>query len=272
LSASTVTEFVDTVERLPEESTAYALYVPETRPVAASEVSVFVALIVTEFQEFPEAPVMLARFVTVTVVFTRYAVPVSVLLTVTLWAGLTVSAPRVTVGAVTSSTVMVELAVAVTAGPWLLDVSRAPLAAKTGMTVPGSHPDTVTVRDEPESVPGLKVHPVAEPAFEKSPDATPVTDSENVSVYVNDVAEVGDDCDELNDDTVGGARSRTVENLTSPELPPCDSYHVPAAQSLLSNNASDRVRPTDRPTPFVPDLDCDTVVQSAPVHFRTPGE
>lgn len=86
------------------------------------------------------------------------------------------------VGGVTSTTVMVVLAVAAVAGPRLPDVSEAPLTAKTGMTVPGPHPDTVTVLVEPESEPGLKVHPVAEPAFEKSPDATPVTDSEKVSV------------------------------------------------------------------------------------------
>ena len=64
----------------------------------------------------------------------------------------------------------------------MFEVSSAPSAANTGMTVPGSHPETVTVLDEPESVPGLKVHPVAVPELEKSPDATPVTDSEKVSV------------------------------------------------------------------------------------------
>lgn len=240
--------------------------------MAARDTSVFAALIVAEFQRFPAAPVMLATFVTFTVDLTRYAVPVSVLLTVTLWAGLIVSEPRVTVGGVTSWTVIVVLAVAATAGPWLLDVSTAPFAAKTGMTVPGSHPVTVTVLDEPESVPGLKAQPEAVPELEKSPDVTPVTGSENVSEYVNDVAEVGEDCDEVNDETVGGVRSSTVENFTSPELPPSDEYHVPAAQSRLSNSASARVRPTDRPTPFVPDRDCETVVQSDPVHFRTPGE
>lgn len=77
----------------------------------------FAALIVAEFQRFPAAPVMLATFATFTVDLTRYAVPVSVLLTVTLWAGLIVSEPRVTVGGVTSWTVIVVPAVAAAAGP-----------------------------------------------------------------------------------------------------------------------------------------------------------
>ena len=85
-------------------------------------------------------------------------------------------------GGVTSTIVMVVLAVAAVAGPRLSAASEAPLPAKTGRTVPRLHPDTVTVLAEPESEPGLKLHPEASPAFEKSPDVTPVTDSEKVSV------------------------------------------------------------------------------------------
>ena len=58
----------------------------------------------------------------------------------------------------------------------------APLAAKRGITVPSVQPVTVTVRVEPESVPGLKAQPAAVPALVKSAAATPVTFLENVSV------------------------------------------------------------------------------------------
>ena len=85
-----------------------------------------------------------------------------------------------TVGAVTSR-VMVVVAVAADAGPVLPAASEAPAAAKTGMTVPPVVHVTVTVREAPESVSGAKVQ-VAVPLFEKSPIATPVTVSENVSV------------------------------------------------------------------------------------------
>jgi hypothetical protein len=60
--------------------------------------------------------------------------------------------------------------------------SVAPPAANSGITVPALQPVIVTVRDAPESVPGAKAHDAAVPVFEKSPAATPVTDSENVSV------------------------------------------------------------------------------------------
>ena len=86
-----------------------------------------------------------------------------------------------TLGAV-RSTVIVVVAVAADAGPVLVAVSLAPSAAKRGITVPSEQPDTVTVRDEPVSLPGAKLQPVAVPVFTKSPAATPVTDSENVSV------------------------------------------------------------------------------------------
>jgi hypothetical protein len=85
------------------------------------------------------------------------------------------------VGAVISRVIVVD-AVAADEGPLLPAASLAPFAAKRGMTVPLPQPDTVTVRLEPESVLGLNVQEVAVPAFEKSPDATPVTVSENCSV------------------------------------------------------------------------------------------
>ena len=98
---------------------------------------------------------------------------------------------------------IVVVAFASDAGPVFPAVSVAPLAANRGITVPAPQPDTVTVRDEPESVPGANEHPDAVPALLKSPDATPVTFSENVNVYVNDEAFVGDDCADENDDTDG---------------------------------------------------------------------
>ena len=115
----------------------------------------------------------------------------------------------VIVGAVSSRVIVVD-AVSADDGPVLLAVSLAPFTANRGVTVPSLQPLTVTVRDEPESVPGSNEHPVAVPVFEKSPEATPVTDSENVNEYVNDVEDVGVDCDEVNDDTVGAAASRVM--------------------------------------------------------------
>lgn len=87
----------------------------------------------------------------------------------------------VIVGAVVSR-VIVVVAVAAELGPVLPAASVAPFTANWGATVPSLQPVTVTVRDEPESVPGLNEQPVAVPVFKKSPEATPVTDSENVNV------------------------------------------------------------------------------------------
>jgi hypothetical protein len=86
-----------------------------------------------------------------------------------------------TVGAVTSR-VIVVLDVAAAAGPVLPAASLAPPTANSGTTVPAEQLVIVTVRDVPESVPGANAQPVAVPVFEKSPAATPVTDSENVRV------------------------------------------------------------------------------------------
>jgi hypothetical protein len=86
-----------------------------------------------------------------------------------------------TVGAVTSR-VIVVVAVAAEAGPVLPAASVAPPSAKTGMIVPSPQLVIVTVRDVPKSDPGANEQLVAVPEFEKSPAATPVTDSENVSV------------------------------------------------------------------------------------------
>jgi len=87
----------------------------------------------------------------------------------------------VIVGAVVSRVIVVD-AVAADDGPLFPTESVAPFAAKRGMTVPSPQPETVTARLEPESVPGLNVHDGAVPVLEKSPDATPVTDSENCNV------------------------------------------------------------------------------------------
>jgi hypothetical protein len=85
------------------------------------------------------------------------------------------------VGAVMSR-VIVVVAVASVAGPVLPAASAASPPAKIGVIVPALHEVTVTVRVEPESVPGANEQPVAEPPFVKSPLATPVTASENVRV------------------------------------------------------------------------------------------
>jgi len=112
-----------------------------------------------------------------------------------------------TVGAVTSR-VMVVVAVAADAGPVLPAMSDAPAAAKTGIIVPAEQLVIVTVRVVPESVPGANEQLVAVPPFEKSPAATPVTDSENVSVYAMLAEFVGDETADVNDDTVGAVTSR----------------------------------------------------------------
>ena len=69
----------------------------------------FAAEIVTWFHEASAALVMLALFVTVTVVFTKYAVPVSVLLTVAEPELPIVAVVSVTVGAVESEAAMVTV-------------------------------------------------------------------------------------------------------------------------------------------------------------------
>jgi len=89
------------------------LYVPSTSPVAASDVSVLAAVIDTWFHCESAASVMLALFVTVTVSFTRYAVPVFVLRTVADAAALIRAVVTVTVGVVPSSGIAAALAVEV---------------------------------------------------------------------------------------------------------------------------------------------------------------
>lgn len=67
-------------------------------------------------------------------------------------------------------------------GPVALLALLAPPCAKRGVKVPFPQPLTTTVRVADDvSDPGENEHPVAEPAFEKSADVTPVTASENVS-------------------------------------------------------------------------------------------
>lgn len=69
------------------------------------------------------------------------------------------------------------------AGPVLVAVSLTPPEASRSTTVPSLEHTTVTVIDEPDAADGVNAHPVAvPPAFEKSPLAIPLTDSENASV------------------------------------------------------------------------------------------
>lgn len=86
----------------------------------------------------------------------------------------------VTVGEV-ASRVMVVVAVAADVGPLLLAESVAPFRANCGVTVPDPQLDTVIVYGPaPEPDDTAKEQPVADPVLVKSPDATPVTDSEKV--------------------------------------------------------------------------------------------
>ena len=78
---ATVTLLVETSEKLPAASTAYTLYVPGVKPLAGISVLVFADSIVTLFHVLSDALVISVTLSTETLVFTIYAVPVSVLLT-----------------------------------------------------------------------------------------------------------------------------------------------------------------------------------------------
>ncbi|MCX6392033.1 MAG: hypothetical protein NTX95_06030 [Actinobacteria bacterium] len=83
-------------------------------------------------------------------------------------------------GAVVSRVIVGPSAIVV--GLVLPAASVAPFAAMCGMIVPAEQLVSVTVRVLPESVPGANTQFVAVPVCVKSSAATPVTDSENVSV------------------------------------------------------------------------------------------
>jgi len=130
---------------------------------------------------------------------------------------------------------MVVVAVDADDGPVLPAKSLAPPDANRGMIVPVEQPDTVTVRDDPESAPGANVQPVAVPVFVKSPAATPVTDSENVIVYATDDALVGDDTDDKNDDTDGRRVSYEIDNVLLTRLGLlAASLNAPAATEIVA--------------------------------------
>jgi len=144
--------------------------------------------------------------------------------------------------------VIVVVAVAAEAGPVLLAVSDAPPKAKTGITVPLVVQDTPTVRVDPESVPGSKVQ-VAVPLFEKSPAATPVTASENVSVYAMLDEFVGDETADVNDDTVGAVVSMTIAlapaMLLVPDGTVVEVIALPAVSATVPIVKLDTVRSDD---------------------------
>jgi len=70
-------------------------------------------------------------------------------------------------------------------GPVLAAASVTPLAASRATTVPSEVHTTLTVIEVPEAADGVNAHPVAVPVLEKSPEAMPLTDSLNASVYDN---------------------------------------------------------------------------------------
>ena len=126
------------------------------------------------------------------------------------------------------SIVTVEAASCSVAGPRLPARSCAPVAAKAGSSVPVEQPVTVNVRVVPLSVPGLKVQPVAVPRLRKSPEPMPVTDSENVRLYVNVVAPETVADVVVNDDRSGGTRSRMI----------CASYVSGVASTLPAESVA----------------------------------
>jgi hypothetical protein len=178
-----------------------------------------------------------------------------------------------TVGAVTSR-VIVVVAVAAEAGPVLPAASVAPPSAKTGMIVPSPQLVIVTVRDAPESVPGANEQLAAVPEFEKSPAATPVTDSENVSVYVKLDAFVGVDAAETKLETVGAVTSRVIVVLdvaaaAGPVLPAA-SLAPPTANSGTTVPAEQLVIVTVRDVPeSVPGANAQPV--AVPVFEKSPA-
>ena len=135
--------------------------------------------------------------VTVTVLPIRtdsFVVAVMLIVWVALYEPFAVDVENDEIVGATVSTVMVVPDVDAVAGPVLPAASVAPPRAKRGITVPSLHPVIVTVRMVLDmSVPGVKTQLSAVPVFEKSTVATPVTASEKVIVYVNDVELVGVD-------------------------------------------------------------------------------
>ena len=77
---------------------------------------------------------------------------------------------------------MTDVASALDAGPLFVAVSVTPFAARRATTVPSDEHTTVTVIDDPDDPDGVNEQPVAEPSFEKSPAAIPLTNSPNTSV------------------------------------------------------------------------------------------
>ena len=99
------------------------------------------------------------------------------------------------------------------AGPVFDAASNAPATRNTGTIVPAEQPVMVTVRVVPESVPGSNEQDVAVPLLLKSADVIPVTDSENVNVYVIDVRLLGLEIAEVNEEMVGAVPSTMCDVL-----------------------------------------------------------
>ena len=142
------------------------------------------------------------------------------------------------------SRVIVSVAVAADAGPVLPAASVAPFAVNTGVMVPDEQPDTSTVRVVPESDPGANEQPDADPALEKSPASTPVTLSENVSVYEMVAELVGVAAEELNPVTVGAVVSRvTIVVASASDVGPA----LPAASVALPDSKLGMIVPSEQP-------------------------
>jgi len=159
--------------------------------------------------------------------------------------GVDVTAVSTAVGAV-RSIVIVVLEVEAEAGPVLPAASVAPPDANTGITVPSPQLVIVTVRDVPESVPGANEQLAAVPELEKSPAATPVTDSAKVIVYENDAALVGDAWALVKLDTEGAVVSMTIAFAPAMLFVPVgtvvDVIALPAASATVPIAKLDTVR------------------------------
>ena len=79
VSSTNVTDDDDAALRLPAASVLYSTYSPDVSPDVDAVNGVFAVFTVPEFQRLPAAEVMLATSDTLTVFFTRYHEPASVL-------------------------------------------------------------------------------------------------------------------------------------------------------------------------------------------------
>lgn len=190
----------------------------------------------TEFHMLSAALVISTSAETVTVDFTRYAVPGFVERTVALAVFFNVALVNVTVGGPLSMST--EVAITADTGPVLPESSLTVLAFTCNARVPFPQLFTVTTITVPDEDAGLNVHPVAVPvALEKSDDVKPLTGSLNVRVNVSGNTRIGELGTAI--DTVGAVVSivnveevETTESFPAVSVKMAEIVHVPSLRPL----------------------------------------